>query len=84
MHITYLHKDDDRRHKVHCTWFRNDKCLKKADTCFGSAHCREYSENLKLLKNIDESLYLRKVSDFFDFWKRKNSDIIEMYLKMQI
>lgn len=44
--------------------------------CYGSAHCVQYSENLKNIKNHYPALYDRKVKEYFS--KKLSNDIAEI------
>lgn len=62
-HTEFFHKaeDDDRRHKSRCIYFGASRtCIYKRQDCYGSAHCREYSENIERLKRKFPEEYERK------------------------
>lgn len=54
-HVTYLHKNDENRHKSYCIYLKFDGiCSMMVSKCVGSAHCKYYTEqSLKKQENKD-------------------------------
>ena len=45
-------KDDNRRIKNACQYYKNGKCIKLENTCYGSAKCEFYIENPNYQRSI--------------------------------